>query len=81
MQYLIFCRWSLSSIAGAHKFIKAALLKAHLSVHEMGIICLSETYLDSSVPIDDDNLQIPGYNSSRADHPFNTKDPGILIYY
>ena len=60
MQYLIFCRWSLSSIAGAHKFIKAALLKAHLSVHEMGIICLSETYLDSSVPIDDENLQISG---------------------
>ena len=47
----------------------------------MGIICLSETYLDSSVPIDDDNLQIPGYNYSRADHPFNTKDRGILIYY
>ena len=47
----------------------------------MDIICLSETYLDSSVPVDDDNLQIPGYSSVRADHPSNTKRGGVLIYY
>ena len=38
-------------------------------------------YLDSSVPVDDDNLQIPGYSSVRADHPSNTKRGGVLIYY
>ena len=41
----------------------------------------SETYLDSSVPIHDDDLQIPKYCSVRVDHPSNTKSGGILIYY
>ena len=54
-QYLIICHLNINSIA-AHNFIKVALSKAYLSVHEMDIICLSETYLDSSVPVDDNNL-------------------------
>ena len=28
----------------------------------MDIICLSETYLDSTMQSDNDNLEIPGYN-------------------
>ena len=72
------CHWNLNSIA-TQNFIKVALLKAYLSFHD--IICLSETYLDSSVPADDNNLQIPGYSSVRADHPSNTKSGGVLIYY
>ena len=44
-QYLTIFHWNLNNIA-AHNFINVALLKAYLSVHEMGIICLSETYLD-----------------------------------
>ena len=79
-QYLNICHWNLNSTA-AHNFIKVALSKAHLSIHEMNIICLSETYLGSSVPVDDDNLQIPGYSSVRADHPSNTKRGGVLTYY
>ena len=47
----------------------------------MDIMCLSDAYLDSSVPIDDDNLQIPWYNSFKADHPSNTKGGGVLTYY
>ena len=31
----------------------------------MDIICLSETYLDSSIQSDNDNLEIPGYNLVR----------------
>ena len=79
-QCLTICHWNLNSIA-AHNFITVALLKAYLSVHEKDIICLSETYVDSSVPVDDDNLQVPGYSSVRADHPSNTKRGGVLIYY
>ena len=37
------------------------------------IICLTETFLDSSVENDDDRISIPGYNLLRADHPSNTK--------
>ena len=45
----------------------------------MDIVCLSETFLDSSISIDDDNLQIPGYSSVRADHLSNTKRGGVLL--
>ena len=74
------CHWNLNSIT-AHNFTKIALLKAYLSVHKMDIVCFSETFLGSSIPIDDDNLQIPGYSSVRADHPSNTKHGGVLLYY
>ena len=80
MQYLTTSHWNLNSIA-AHNFTKIALLKAYLSIHKMDIVCLSETFLNSSIPIDDDNLQIPGYSYVRADHPSNTKRGGVLLYY
>ena len=41
----------------------------------------SETYLDSSIPSDDDNLELPGYNLVLADDPTNTKRGGVCIYY
>ena len=47
----------------------------------MDIICFSETYLDSSNPIDYDNLRIHGYNFVRVDHHSNTKRGRVLIYY
>ena len=79
-QYLTICHWNPNSIA-AHNFFKVALLKAYLSVHEMDIICLSETYIVSSLPVDDDNLQISGCSSVRADHPSNMKRRRVLICY
>ena len=36
-QYLTICLWTLNSIA-AHNFIKVAILKAYLRVHEMYIV-------------------------------------------
>ena len=45
------------------------------------ILCLSETYLDSSIPSDDDNLELPGYNLVCTDNPTNTKRGGVRIYY
>ena len=47
----------------------------------MDIICLSETYLDSTIQSDNDNLEIPGYNLVRSDHPSNNKRGGVCIYY
>ena len=47
----------------------------------MDIVCLSKKFLDSSIPIDDDKLQIPGYSSVRADHQSNTKRGGVLLCY
>ena len=40
---------------------------------------LSETYLDSSIPSDDDNLALPVYTLVHADNPANTKRGGVCI--
>ena len=50
-------------------------------LHKFDIICLSETYLDSTTPNDDGKLQIPGYTLICSDHPSNIKRGGVCIYY
>ena len=77
-QTLSICNWNLNSIC-AHNFAKLYLLRAFVSVHKFHIICLSETYLDSSV--DDESLKISGYYLIRSDHPSNKKPGGICIYH
>ena len=74
------CHWNLNSIT-AHNFLRVSLLRAYITVHSFDVICLSETYLDSSISHDDNNLQIPGYNLYRVDHPSNIKRGGVCIYY
>ena len=76
---LSICHWNLNSIL-THVYSKLFLLKAFISVHKFDINCLSETYLDSTVPVDDDNLVVSGYNLIRSDHPCNTKR-GVCLYY
>ena len=61
------CYWNLNSIA-AHNFSKINLLKAYLTIHKNDILCLSETYLDSSFLVNDENLVIQGYTLVRCDH-------------
>ena len=65
----------------AHDYSKLFLLKTYIILHKFDIICLSETYLDSTIPNDDDKLQIPGYTLIRSDHPSNAKRGGVCIYY
>ena len=77
---LSICHWNLNSIL-VHDYSKLFLLKACISVHKFDIICLSETYLDSTVPLDDDNLVISRYNLIRSDHPSNTKRGAVCLYY
>ena len=77
---LSICHLNFNSIS-AHNFAKLHLLKAYVAVHKFDIICLSETYLDSSIPFDDNNLEISGYNLIHSDHPTNCKHGGVYIYY
>ena len=77
---LSICHWNLSSIC-AHNFIKLSLPRAYISINKIDFICLSETYLDLSIPSDNDNLELPGYNLIRADNPTTTKRGGVCIYY
>ena len=74
------CHWNLNSIS-AHNFIKISLLKTYIATHKLDVIRLSETYLDSSISNDDDNLEISGYDLFRADNRSNTKRGGVCIYY
>ena len=74
------CHWNLNSIT-AHNFLKVSLLRAYITAHSFDVICLSETYLDSSISHDENHLQIPGYNLYRVDHPLNIKRGGVCIYY
>ena len=71
-QYLSCCHWNLNSLP-SHNYAKVSLLQAYNSIYKHDIICISETYLDSSVSIDDKSLCIEGYNLTQADHPGNIK--------
>ena len=44
-------------------------------------MCFSKTYLDSSNPSDEDNLELLGYNLVHADNRTNTKRDSFCIYY
>ena len=74
------CHWNLNSIS-AHNYAEVFLLKAYIVFHKFDIICISETYFDSSTPSDDNNLQLSGYTLLRSDHPSNKKRGGVCIYY
>ena len=74
------CHWSLNGPA-AHEFTKLSPLEGYININDIDIICLSETFLDSSIPIDDNRLSVPGYSMMRSDHPSNTKRGGVCLYY
>ena len=74
------CHWNLSSIT-FHDFLKVKLLTAYNVIHKFDIICISESYLNSDTSSNDDKLNIPGYNMSRADHPSGNWREEVCIYY
>ena len=75
-----FCHWHLNGVA-AYNFSKVSLLQAMATTHEYDIICLSETFLDSSFNSLDDRINIEGYNLLRADHPNDNKRGGVCMYF
>ena len=79
-KYLSLCHWNLNSIA-AHNFPKFSALKAFNTTINFDFICLSESYLDSTISSDDKNLCLDGYKLIRTDHPKNIKQGGVCIYY
>ena len=75
-----FCDWNLNALV-AHNFIKVSLLLALSVTHDYDIICLSETFLDSSISNDDERINIKSYNLLREDHLNNKKRGGVCMYY
>ena len=75
-----FCHWNLNGLA-AHDFLKVSLIEAFITTHNFDIICLSETFLDSTVFQYDENIMINRYSLLRADHPSNSKRGGVCLYF
>ena len=74
------CHWNVNSLT-AHKMPKNSLIEAYNTSHKYNFICISETYLDSTVAADDKDLAIEGHNLVCADHPNDFKKGDICIYY
>ena len=72
------CHWNFNSVL-AHNFPKISLLSVYNSLNKFNVICLSETYLDSSILPQDPNLERQGYTLIRANHPSNVK--GGCVFY
>ena len=75
-----FCRRDLNGLA-AHDFIKILLIETFISTHNFDILCLSETFLDSTIDLNDENTNINGYSILRADHPSNNKCGPVCIFF
>ena len=54
------------------------MIIAYNTVQKFDIICISGTYLNSSV--NENLLLIPGYHLLRADHPDNLEEGGVCLY-
>ena len=71
-----FCHCGNSIVA--HNFSKLSPLEAYNVQHKFDMICLSETFLDSS---DDERLNMKGYKLIRADNHSDSKKGVVGIYY
>ena len=79
-QKLSVIHWNLNSLS-VHDYIKLSSLQAFNTLHKFDLICLSETFFDSSISSDNPSLALNGYRLIRSDHPNNIKRGGVCIYY
>ena len=75
---LTFCHLNLNRLA-AHDSTKISLLQAYITQHNYDMICLIETFLNSSILSDDKRIKIDGYSLIRSDHPRDSKK--VCIYH
>ena len=61
-------------------FEKINLIEAYSTINKFDVICLLESYHDSSIASNNDYLNIKGYNLYRSDHPNNVKRGGVCAY-
>ena len=55
------------------------MIQAYITDQNFDIVCLSETFLNSSKENDDHKLIIHGYNLIKFDHPTDLKKDGVCI--
>ena len=71
--------WNLNSLP-VNNFFKLSLLSTYNCIYQYDLICLSETFLDSSISSNDERLSLEGYDMIRVDHPNNVKRGGVCVY-
>ena len=64
----------------ANNFEKVNPLEAYNTVNKFDIISLSESFHNSSIRTENNNLKINGYKMVRADHPNNVNRGGVCAY-
>ena len=77
---MTFYHWNLNGLT-AHDNIRISLLQAYVTQCNCDVVCLSETFLNSSIQSDDNRIKIDGYNLIRSNHPSDSKKGGVCIYY
>ena len=75
-----FCHWNLNGLT-AHYFIRVPLVEAFITSNNFELVFLSKTFLGSTIPNDDANIQINGYSLLRTDHLNNIKRGRVCIYF
>ena len=73
-----FFHWNLNCLAN-HDFIKVPLIEAFIITHNFGILCLSETFLESAIDLNDGVIN-KGHSVLRADHPSNSRCGAGCLY-
>ena len=69
------CHWNLNSLT-ARNFEK----NSYNTVNKFVIIHLSDTFIDSSILTENNNLKLNGYKMVKADHPNNVKRGSVCAY-
>ena len=65
------CHWNVNSLL-AQNVSKISQTEAYYSLFSHNNICISESYIDSTI-LEDKSFHLSGYNLLRADHPNNSK--------
>ena len=73
------CHWNLNSILPTIS-LKCRYCRLTTLFKSMMLFAFGNL-LNSSIPYDDDNLEIPGYNLIGVDHPSEDKRAGVCVYY
>lgn len=75
-----FCQCNLNGVA-AHDFVKIPLLEAFITTQNYETVFLSKMFLDSTIAHDDTILDVNGFSLLTADHPSNSKNRGVGMYF
>ena len=69
--FFSFCHWNITSLLSNSKLLPVyyPMLEAYNIAQINVVICISDSYLDSTVSLDDNTFSLNGNNFTREDHP------------